>query len=128
MIFFDFLYYCIYCFYADHTEKGAASTSAGIVGGFQTLNVLTIIMLFKSINSEKRYIEPLALFMLFITFQVFTYYRYIYKKDHSIKVIEEKWLSKSEASIKQINAALFLYGTASIIGCFGLAIYLGSRG
>lgn len=45
MIFFDFLFYRICKFYAGFKEKGAESSSTGIVGGLQALNLLTINML-----------------------------------------------------------------------------------
>lgn len=126
MVFFDFLYYSIYQFYSDYNEKGAASTSAGIIGGLQTLNVLTGIMLFQLLFQPQRQINKLWAVLLFIVFQVYTYYRYIYRDNHSVQVMEKKWLSKTAQSRKQTNVFLFIYGLLSIVGCFGLAIYLGS--
>ena len=41
--FFDYLFYLIYKFYSPK-EKGAATTSAMIIGGMQAINVLSIIM------------------------------------------------------------------------------------
>jgi hypothetical protein len=127
MIFFDFLYYSIYRFYSDYSEKGAASTSAGIVGGFQAMNILTAIMVFQWIVQQNLYLNPLVVIVLFIIFQITTYIRYIYKDNHSVDVMENKWSSRAEAIRKRISVALFLYGTISIITFFSLAVYLGGK-
>ena len=127
MIFFDFLYYSIFLFYSNYNEKGAASTSAGIVGGLQALNILTGIMLYQLLFGERTYIDKLFVVGLFIVFQVLTYYRYIYKDIRSIEVMDKKWSAKSMAFRKQMGKLLFVYVAISIIGCFGLAIYLGGR-
>lgn len=127
MIFFDFLYYATYRFYSGYNEKGAKSSAAGIVGGFQVINILTVIMLFQLAFQQKGYINKLLVVVLFIVFQITTYFRYIYKSSHSVDVIESKWLGKSEAFRKQMNNAIFLYVALSIIISFGLAIYLGGK-
>ena len=44
-----------------------------------------------------------------------------------IDAIEKKWIDKTEKSRTQIRISLLLYGSMSIIGFFGLAIYGGSR-
>lgn len=127
MILYDYLYYLIFRFYSDFHEKGAASSSAGIIGGFQALNLLTGLMLSQLMFRQNADINKLVVLIMAISFQVSTYYRYIYKERPSIDILEKKWLSKTEASRRKISTALFLYGSVSIIGCFGLAIYLGSR-
>jgi hypothetical protein len=127
MIFFDFLYYSIYRFYLDYNEKGAASISAGIVGGFLALNVLTGIMLNQLFFRKQGHIDKLLVVVLFIVFQILTYYRYIYKDNRSTEVMEKNWASKSVALRRQMSTFLFLYAAISIVGCFGLAIFLGSR-
>ncbi|RYE52634.1 MAG: hypothetical protein EOP48_16070 [Sphingobacteriales bacterium] len=127
MIFFDFLYYFIFRFYSDYNEKGAASSSAGIVGGFQALNILTGLMLYQLFFRKEVHINKLLVVFLFIVFQIWTYYRYVYKDDRSTEVMEKNWASKSAAFRKQMNTVLFLYAAISIIGCFGLAVYIGGR-
>lgn len=124
MLFFDFLYYLIYKFYSGYNEKGAESTSAGIIGGFQALNVLTIIMLVHSMDREKTNINKLVVVVLFIFFQIYAYIRYMYREKHSVDAIKNKWLSKTETSREQTSFFLILYGVISVISCFGLAIYL----
>ena len=128
MLFFDFLYYRIAAFYSGYNEKGAESTSAGIVGGFQSMNVFTLFLLFLAMSKEKPHVNKLMVVALFIVFQIYTYIRYIYKESRSVAVLEEKWLKKTETARAQMNLFLWIYGTISIIGCFGLAIYLGNRG
>lgn len=127
MKFFDFLYYLIYKFYSGYKENGAESTSAGIIGGFQAMNILTLIMLINSLFKENTSVSKWVVIVLFIVFQVYTYFRYIYIEKFSIESIRSKWLSKSESRRKQIVIILFLYGALSIISCFGLATYLGLK-
>lgn len=127
MALFDFLYYSIYRFYSDYNEKGAASTSAGIVGGLQTMNVLTAVMVFQGIVQQKVHMNKLLAIVLFIVFQITTYIRYIYKDNHSVDVIKNRWSSRTEDARKRMNIVLVFYGTISTVTFFGLAIYLGSR-
>ena len=127
MIFFDFLYYSIYRFYSDYNEKGASSTSAGIVGGIQTMNILTGIFIFQLLFRKEAHMDGLLVVGLFVVFQVSTFYRYIIKDNRSPEVMEKKWSNKSVAFQRQMIAVLFLYVAISVIGCFGLAIYIGSR-
>jgi hypothetical protein len=127
MLFFDFLYYQIYKFYSGYNKKGAESTSAGIIGGFQALNVLTVIMLVHYMDKEKTSINKPVVIFVFIVFQIYTYIRYVYQDKHSVDEIKSKWLSKTESSRKQTVFFLFLYGAISIIGCFGLALYLSMK-
>jgi len=127
MFFFDFLHYLIFKFYAGFKEKGAASTAAGIVGGFQLLNVMGVIMLFSLTQKHKINIEKWVVVVLFFVFQIYTYIRYIYKEDHSIDVIEHEWLNKTPSYRKQMSIILFIYGAISVLGVFGLALYLGTR-
>jgi hypothetical protein len=123
MIFFDFLFYSVYKFYADY-EKGAASSSAGIVGGFQAMNILTIIIFCRFAFLQKAYIDKLWGMTLFIVLQITTYYRYIYKDTHSVEVMERKWLAITDQSRKQFNNLHLLYVVLSIIAFFGLIIFI----
>jgi uncharacterized membrane protein len=127
MILFDFLYYSLYRFYSDFNEKGASSTAAGIVGGIQAVNILIGIFLYKLLFRKEAHIDGLLGIGLFVVFQIFTYYRYIYKDFRSIEVMEEKWSSKSTTFRRQMSTILFFYVAISVVGCFGLAIYIGSR-
>jgi uncharacterized membrane protein len=81
MLFFDFLHYLIFKFYSGFKEKGAISTAAGIVGGFQTINVISVIMLFSLVQKQKIKIEKWVVVVLFLVFQIYTYIRYVYKED-----------------------------------------------
>ena len=127
MLFFDFLHYLIFKFYAGFKEKGAVSTAAGIVGGFQTINVLSIILLILLTQKQKIRLEAWVVIVLFLIFQIYTYIRYVYKENHSIEVIERKWLNKTESSIERMTYLLYIYGVFSVVVFIGLAIYAGSR-
>ena len=125
-MFYDFLNYLIYKFYAKAKEKGAVSTAAAIVGGFQAANVLTLIMLFEFTQKQKFRIEKWIIIVLFLVFQITTYIRYIYKDNHSINVIENEWINKTPSWQKKMTMWLYIYGAGSVLALFGLAIYLGS--
>lgn len=127
MIFFDLFYFLLLKFYSRHKEKGAQSTSAGIVGSFQSLNLITGVLLIEFITGQESNTGIHLVLVAFILFQATTYYRYIFKGARSIKVIERKWNHKTEKSRTKIRITLFLYGAISIIGSFGLAIYLQCR-
>lgn len=45
LLFFDFLYFSIYAFYAEDNEQGASSSAQAIVGGLLAMNMLTVFML-----------------------------------------------------------------------------------
>jgi len=127
MIFFDFLYYLIYKFYHSYNEKGAASTSAGIIGGFQTLNVITGIMVFELVFNQKGHLNKPVVIILFLVFQVYNYYRYIYKNERSIEIMEQVWLKKADTAKRLTSNLLLLYGIASLILGLGIPIYVGLK-
>ncbi|TXJ27077.1 MAG: hypothetical protein E6Q24_09130 [Chitinophagaceae bacterium] len=127
MIFFDFLFYNIYRFYSRHKEKGAESSSAGIIGGLQTVNLLILyelILLIQANNGKMRLPFVIALLAFF---QVYTYIRYIYKESNSVQILERKWLNKTESYRKQSILLQYIYVSLTIIAFLGLAIYLGSQ-
>jgi glucan phosphoethanolaminetransferase (alkaline phosphatase superfamily) len=126
MLLFDFLYYSIFKFYSGFRDKGAQSSAAGIIGGFQLINVLTLLILIEVAVSRMLVSKALAI-ILFLFFQITTYVRYIYKDNNSIEVIEKKWLSRKESTQNKILKVLWLYGISSITIFLGLAIYLGSH-
>lgn len=121
MLFFDFLNYKIAKFYGSFGEKGAASTSAAIIGGLQAMNVMTIAMLIWA-NMNKLFVV-----ILFVIFQVTIYMRYLYRDKYSVTAMEIKWLNKSISSKKRITAFMFLYVSVSFLSCVGTAIYLAGQ-
>ena len=127
MRYYDYLYYSIYCFYASYKEKGAASTSAGIIGGFQTINVITVQMFLNFFFPETISFQKWQIIILFLIFQITTYIRYIYKDSYSVEVIQQKWLTISERKRKEVNTILFLYSILSIVLWLALSIYMGSK-
>lgn len=127
MLFFDFLHYFIFKFYSGYREKGALSSSAGIIGGFQTINVLTGIMFFMLATHQKVFLATWLVVSSLAIFQVTTYIRYIYKDNHSISVIERSWLSKTEANRNLTRKLLIIYGAGSVLLFLGLTLYLGIR-
>ena len=127
MLFFDFLFYRIYKFYSEYKEKGAESSSAGIIGGLQVLNLLTIDMIVEFLVKDRLRINTFLVIGLFLVFQIFTYIRYIYSEKNSAVQVEKKWLNKSEPYRKKFVVFQYIYVILSILSCFGLAIYLGTK-
>src|SRR5579863_5605231 len=113
MLLFDFLYYSIFKFYSGFSEKGAQSSSAGITGGFQLINLLTLLFLIELLISRRLVSKVLAI-ILFAFFQITTYIRYTYKDNNSVEVIEKKWQSRTAATQSKILFGLWLYGIFSI--------------
>jgi len=126
MRFFDYLFYFIYKFYSQK-EKGAASSSAGIIGGLQAINILSILMVFSIFLIQKSYLNKIISLVIIIFFQITTYIRYIYKETNSIAVIEERWMKMNNPKKKQARLLGTLYIILSVIIFFGLAIFLGTR-
>ena len=127
MIFFDFLFYRICKFYSQFKEKGAESSSAGILGGLQTLNLLTVYWIVESLHKDRGTINVFLVIGVFLFFQVYTYIRYIYSETNSSEHVEKKWLKKSELYRKRSVIFQYIYVTLSIFSCFGIAIYLGAK-
>jgi hypothetical protein len=125
MQFYDYLYYDIYKFYSDK-EKGAASSSAGIVGGLQAANVLVLVFLFYY-YIQKSNISTWLVLTIAIFFQITTYIRYIHKENNSIKKLEERWSALNENQKRKINLLNITYIASSIILFFGVAIFLGGK-
>ena len=126
MRFFDFLYYKIYKFYSSK-EKGAEVTSAGVVGFLQSINLLTLVMLFYAFFFKDAKIQAFVFIVPVIAFQVTTYIRYIYKEKHSIRIVEKKWLDMPGDYQDRFSIVQAIYIILSAVCFLGLAIYLGSR-
>ena len=122
--FYDFLFYFIYNFYAGK-EKGAASSSAGIIGGLQAMNVLTVVMIYSFFISPEEFFNAIIVIVVFLFFQITTYIRYIYK-DGVVEKIKDIWLKKNDAEQTRIRFLSFLYIFLSLVFSIGLAIYIGS--
>jgi len=126
MLFFDYLYYLIYRFYSPK-EKGAASSSAGVIGGLQAANTLTVYLLFL-LFSRQVHLNKVFFIVVIVIFQITTYIRYIYKDNNSIVKIESYWQKMNEQQKTRMRIWGILYITLSVIILFGLAILLGSGG
>lgn len=124
--FYDILYYSIYKFYAKYKKDSAESTAAGIVGGLQAANVLTVLMIISIYLRNKEVFNKLIIILLFIVFQVVTYVRYIFKENNSVNIIEGKWLSKSQLWQNKKKMYIGIYIFLSIIFLLGVAMYLGT--
>ena len=125
MIFFDTLFYLIYKFYS-RKEKGAASSSAGIIGGLQSVNILTIYLLFL-LSWQNAHLNKIIFIVVVIIFQITTYIRYIYRDNNSITKIESTWQKMDEPKKTTIRVWGILYIIFSVVIFVGLAILLGSR-
>lgn len=124
--FYDFLFYLVYKYYS-RKEKGAAFSSAGVIGLLQALNVLTVFMLIAVFLSYNVFFNKVSAIVVGIFFQITTYIRYVYKETNSFKVIEEKWLRITEPEKIRIRSLAAAYISLTILIFFGLAIFFGGR-
>ena len=122
--FYDFLFYFIYKFYSSK-EKGAASSSAGIIGGLQAINVLTVFMLAAFLISPKSHFSKVIMIVVLIFFQVLTYMRYIYGERNSTQKVEERWLRMNDVQKERFRIIGIIYILCSILVFVGLSIYVG---
>ncbi len=106
---------------------GSLHSSAGIIGGLQALNLLTVIMLALALSNDQAKINTYLVVGLFLFFQIHTYIRYIYSDKNSAKIIEEKWLSRTELYREKFITIQYVYISLSVLSCFGIAIYLGAQ-
>jgi len=128
MFLFDLSFYLITRFYAGFKEKSPASTAATIVGGLQTMNIFTGIMLAAVVLEKKRIFQEVFILLgTFFVLEVISYTRYIHKGEKLIARIEETWLQKSDVQKTRWRLSVAIYISASVISFIGLAIYLGSQ-
>jgi hypothetical protein len=126
MFFFDYVYLCIYQFYSAYNEKGAALTAASLTGGFQTINVLTIIMLSFTVNGHKALVSKTVGILLFMGFQIFSYLRYTYQQRFAVDVLQSKRFSQRGLFRHRMTLVVVLYVIISLSSFFGIAFYSGT--
>jgi hypothetical protein len=123
MYFFDFTYLVLCKFYSYFNEKAPHSSCAGLIGGLQTFNILTVLLgLSISLNFNVG-INKIIGFLLFVVLQVFNYLRYFYNSNFSIEKIEIRWSQKSPMYRKNFKLICLLYVLFSFISLFGFALY-----
>ncbi len=124
--YFDLLFYLIFKFYSKK-EKGAKSSSAGIIGGLQASNVLTVIMAISFFIDEKMNQNKIVFLLVFIIFQISTYIRYIYKERVSIERLDMQWQEMEESRRGRIRFILSAYVILSVLSLFGIAYLLSTK-
>lgn len=126
--FFDFLFLRFFKFYAGHNEKGAQSTAAGIVGGFQAVNILTVLMLLSLIYHDKVFVSnKLFILGMAIFFQVTTYIRYIVRDGKNLPIIKKQWDENSESQLIRHKLYASAYMLISLLAILFIAIYVGNQ-
>ena len=112
--FFDFLYYAVYLVYNKSERKGAEFSASCFVAGFQSLNILSLLLLFYFIPNVEIHFTKWLSGSIIITLIVLNYFRYVYSGNrHSI--IKEKWdLLSSENRLKTIRLN-WLYCTIIVV-------------
>ncbi|MUP36645.1 hypothetical protein [Labilibaculum euxinus] len=115
LTFFDYLFYRIAYFYANHLDYDDIKEYAGsgILGLLQLSNALFIIFLIKPIDDFTS-VEKLFVFLMgyLITFG-FNLYRY--KKIRTYKELDEKWKDQSQKAKKLKTLIIIGYVLLSII-------------
>ena len=120
--YFDFLYYCIYTFYAPK-EKGAAFSAASIVAGLLTVNVLTIWTGILVYHKRRDLLNAAAIIAAYIVFEIILYIRYIYRKNNSVLVIEKKWTALEEDEKVRYRILNTLYIGLTFLVFFVIVIF-----
>lgn len=125
MLFFDFLFLNIFLYYSSFKEKGAASTSATVVGALLTMNIISIIMVIEIIVKDKIDFTLIGI-VVFILSQIITYLRYIRNLTINIETLEKKWQERTVHQRKGLLRGFWVYGILTIGSAFGIAIFVGS--
>ena len=119
--FFDYVFYKIYKGYSDTSERTPEGGAVVIVSLLQGFNIFTCFFLYELVTKNKIDINKYIGGGLMLTLFVFNYFRYI-RKDY-FEVVKKKWINESQ---KQ-RTIVWIYMIFSVVGCFGLAIYLGNQ-
>ena len=118
--FFDNIFY-----YVSKMYKRTISTNPEIMGIcilslMQFFNIFTLLMLYSHSSTYKINISKPFILVLICGLIIFNYIRYIYKDNHSYKVI-----SQDENHLN--GYIVFTYILVSMCLAIGLAIFLGGR-
>ena len=124
--FFDYLYYLIYKFYS-RKEKGASSSSAGIIGGLLALNVLAALIFISYFISDKPFFNKIIAVGILIFFQIVTYIYYIHREKVPIPIVEGRWQKLTDSRKQMIRGLIFLYIFLSLPVFIGFAIFAGGQ-
>jgi hypothetical protein len=124
LIFFDYLYYSVRKFYSGYKEKGPGLSAVAVITLTQSLNILTVYILYCLITETRVHINKLAFLALYLSVLILNVVRYS-KLDPDI--IKEKWENKRENQKILLRTFLFLYVVLSFVVCVGLGIYVGSK-
>jgi glucose-6-phosphate-specific signal transduction histidine kinase len=117
--FFDYVFYRAYKGYSGTSETAPEGSAVAILSLLQGLNILTVSFLYELITHNRIHVHKYWVGVLMLVIMVFNYFRYI-KKDY-FEVVKKRCINES---IQQ-EAIVWIYIIFSIVGCVGLAIYLG---
>jgi hypothetical protein len=123
--YYDLLFYLIFSFYR-HKEKGAAASSAAILGGLLAMNVLTIAMLITYLLSPETHFSIIIVIAVGVLFQVISYVRYLFTNNNLTARVDERWLKISKTNQTRIKTISFAYVLLSLASFVGLNIYWGN--
>lgn len=122
MIFFDYSFYYFYKFYS-RWGKGALSGAAGIVGGLQAFNLITVLIMVSSFFPTKLNIGKGLGLLIAVGLQITNHVRYVYRERPSVEQLSAALGKKSNRSKTVIRSVIFLYVLFSTIAFFASAIY-----
>jgi hypothetical protein len=120
--FFDYLYYGARKIY--NKESGSGWHALSLITTTQSLNVLTVYILYFAITETRVSINKLAFLAVFFSILILNVIRYS-KLDPDI--IKKKWENKNEKQKVTMRALLVIYVFLSFALSIGLAGYIGNR-
>lgn len=83
---------------------------------------MSCLFLFELITQNKIDINKYVGGGVMLVLLIINYFRYI-RKDY-FEILKKKWIN--ESSKQRNDTFIWIYIILSVVGCFGLAIYLGS--
>jgi hypothetical protein len=122
--FFDYLCYWFYRAFRQGGSSSSEFLGGSIVGLFQTLNTLTIIMCFDALRGlDEGGVSTLTALLVYVAFIIYNYIRYIWLPKFSLEMIARKWHSESAEYRKIVGIWQILYVGLSAILFAGIILY-----
>jgi hypothetical protein len=122
----DFVYFFVAKMYSNAKEKGFKLSAIGVHSLVFTSHLISIMILI-SFYLEMKVIfkNKIWIILIFISFEVLNYFRYIKSSKRSLEAIQIDWDSKVNEEKVKYRLLSLLYVVLSIAVMFTLAILLG---
>ena len=122
--FFDYTYYIVCKWYLARKSSNPEFGAVCVISGLQAFNVISIFLFIEVLSRNKNILAKPFFIAPIVILLIANYIQYIYKENKSYVTLKEKFTKENTKSQKIVSTIYFL---ASLILCFGLAIYVGSK-